>query len=62
LTDDKRRFTLRVSMGALVIAALLGVVGWLSTGNESGRMLVVISLLMFGLTYYVLETQFSGRG
>ncbi len=62
MADEKRRLTLRVSMGALVIAALMGLVGWLSTGSESGRLLVIVSLAMFGFTYYVLETQFSGRG
>jgi hypothetical protein len=62
MTDDKRRLTLRISMMALVISAFLGVAGWLGVGSESGRLLAIVSLLMFGLTYYVLETQFSRRG
>lgn len=62
MTNDKRRLTLRACMGALIVAGLLGLAGWLISGNEAGRLLVVVSLIMFALAYYVLETQYSGRG
>jgi hypothetical protein len=61
MTDDKRRMTVQISMAALVVAGLMGVLGWLQTGSLSARLLIIVSLVMFAVAYYVFETQFNER-
>jgi hypothetical protein len=57
-----QKFCVLFSMGVLIVLVTMELWNWIVTGSQDDRIILIVSLVLFGAVYYLFERRYNHDG